>query len=402
MAEIRWRFGHLLSLGVLLGCISSAVAAPTVSTDEELAMAKDLNTELTRSFFLSKELALDPSLRVAANAISAAHLTRIKQLVPVWLQEERRLQTSPTEKPGSNEVLFAVWARLLNELALWQIEPGDPEYEQATLDALKTSHLPCRIEGDERFSDFAARMLRVQAMPAAQQQAALATERALLERWGTPRPAPQPWPDPLPQDVGMLAIAQIRDGGPRPPLALAPHLAAALLAKREGYSEQPWETKCAFQRWWLRVSLAQGTAPGPALLAFRYGTLITATERLGQRFELTEEEASKAEPQKAPMPYPRLAMRFDVTGTTTVTRRAGAAGKPDLISVTDRKIKVRGIRGTRPVAFETTFDELAVQYALKNGVPAKPGKSRPQAFQLVWNLEPPDTKTDKTTQGETP
>lgn len=364
-------------------------------------MVAALNRDLARSFVLSKELPLDPALRAAANSISAAHLTRIRQLLPLWLREERRLQTTPTEKASSNYVFYAVWSRLLNELALWHLEPGNAEYEKATLEALKTSHLTCWTDGDPRFSDFEARMMRVQAMPAAQQQAALASERQLLERWGKPRPAPAAWPNPLPQDAGMLAVAQIQAGGPRPPLALPPHLAATLLAERKEYAEQSWEFKCGFQRWWLRVSLKQGVAPAEALSAFRYGTLLTATERYGRHLEGEEEEAANTDSKAKAPTYPKMAKRFDVTGETTVSRQPGALGKPGRASVTDRKIAVRGIRGVRPVAFEDTFDTLAVHYALKQAQTAKPGNTEPQAYKMVWNLEPHDAKAGKTSQGET-
>lgn len=401
MAKIGLRLRHLVSLGLLVGCITSAGAAPAAPSEADVSMAMELHAELARSFFLSKELQIDPALRVAANNISSAHLSRMKQLLPLWLQEERRLQSTEPEIAGKGAVSFAVWARVLNELALWQIESGDAEYEKATLDVLKKSPLVCRTAGDFRYSDFSTRMLRVQAMPTAQRQAALDTERLLLERWGKPRPALQPWPNPLPQDAGMLAIAQIQSGGPRPPLALAPHLASSLLAEREGYEDQPWESRCAFQRWWLQVSLAQGAAPAAALTAFRYGTLLTATDRLGTRFETDENGETETESAARPA-YPKLAAHFDVTGVTTVTRRPGAPGKPAQASVTGRKIAVRGIRDTRPVAFENTFDAVAVQYALKNGGSAKRGKTEPEVFDMVWNLEPHDANPDKTSQGETP
>jgi hypothetical protein len=286
---------------------------------------------------------------------------------------------------------------LLNELALWQVEPGDAAYEQATLEVLKTSPLACRTAGDTRYHDFSSRIMRVQFMPPERRAAALATERELLEHWGKPRSAVQPWPNPLPQDAGMAAVALIRSGGKRPPLALAPHLASSLLAEREGYNDLAWETKCAFQRWWLLVSLAQGDTTAAALNAFRYGTLITATDRFGRQFESEGEPASKAKASARPG-YPKLALHFDVTGSTKVSRWRDASGKPERASVTDRNITVRGIRGVRPVAFENTFDELAAQYALKGGA-ATPGN--PEVFEMVWTLEPPApaTKAETKPQG---
>lgn len=389
MAEFKLRVRQLLSLGVLAGCISSVSAAPTAIDEEDTAMTRELVMQLGRSFTLPKELKLDPELRKAGMLMSAAHLARVGELMPSWLQEERRVQSSGTEKASASDVFMAVTARMLNELALWQLEPGDASYEKATLEVLKSAPAVCQTAGDSRYSDFANRMLRVQAMPPAQQQNALATERQLLERWGKPRPAPQPWPNPLPQDPAMAAIARIQAGGPRPSLALPPHLASTLLAKRMGYEELAWEAKCSLQQWWLRVSLAQGAAPATALSDFRYGTLITATERFGSNFGSYEEEA-KTEASETPA-YPKLALRFDVTGVTKLTGRFDAAGKPAQVSVTGRKITVPGIRGIRPVAFEDTFDAIALQYALSSD---KLNNKDPE-LQMVWDLEPDEPATAK-------
>jgi hypothetical protein len=376
--------------------MASAAAAPAQATGEEAEMASQLDSYLVRAFTLPDDIKLDPALRAEADKIGAAHLARVRQLVPGWLQDERRLQTAAGAKPSSNDVFYTVWARLLNELALWQIEPGDAAYERATLEVLKTSPLVCRTGGDPLFGDFAGRINRLQAMPPARREATLATERELLQHWGKPRSAVQPWPEPLAQDAAMAAVAQVRAGGTRPPLALPPHLASSLLAQHKAYADLPWEQKCAVQQWWLRVSLAQGATPAAALNAFRYGTLISATDRLGRMFESGKRPAAGAEAPATPS-YPKLAAYFDVTGVTRVSRRFDAAGKPVQASVIERKITVRGIRGTRPVAFENAFDAISVHYALKDGKPAGP-----KVFDMVWQLDPSDPKAAQPSQGESP
>lgn len=366
-------------------------------------MSAQLNADLARSFVLPKALKLDPALRVDADQLGAAHLARIKALVPAWLQEERRAQASAGARANSSDVYFAVWARLLNELALWQLAPGDAAYEKATLEVLKASPLVCRTEGDPRFDDFASRVARLQAMPPAQQKAALDTERQLLNDWGKARAAPPPWPNPLPQEAAMAAIARMRDGGPRTPLALPPFLASSMLAQRETYDEKPWESKCGIQQWWLRVSLAQGDSPAAVLNAFRYGTLITATARFGNMFESVEQQGAAPASGEAPA-FPKLAARFDASGVTRISRSFDAAGKPVQASVVERKITVRGIRGARPVAFENTFDAPALSYALNGGGAINTGKPGPQVFELVWQLEPPPAADKSATQsrGATP
>ena len=382
------RFGtklcRLLVCGALLGAVSSAMAAPDQAADKDAAMAASLQGELARSFRLAAQLPLDADLRSEADGIASAHLARIRQLLPAWFAEERRLQAGEGVKTSDNTVYMAVWARALNELALWQLEPGDAAYEKATLEAVKNSRLTCEIADDPRFHNFAGRIMRIQAMPPAQRRAALDNERRLLEHWAKPRPALKPWPDPLPQDAAMAAVGKIRDGGDRPAPALIPVLAYALLGERQTYAELPWQSKCNLQRWWLSVSLAQGASPEATLNAFRYATLIGAAERFGQ----APDSDTGAVPKGAAKPdYPEFARHFDVSGSTRISRRFDDAGKPVAASVIQRKITVRGIRGVRPVAFETAFDALAVHYARQGGEGGSPGAPLPPVFDMVWSLD---------------
>jgi len=366
---------------LLAGCLPAALAAPDRFAQETAAMARQLHADLTRSFVLPKELELDPALRTEAESMAAAHLERIQQLLPGWIEEERRLQSTPKQPASANEVFHAVLARVLNELALWQVEPGDAAYEQATLAALNASRA-CQVQGDPRFQDFASRVLRLQAMPPAQRKAALDTERRLLAQWGKPRAVLPSWPVPLPQDAAMQAVEQIRRGAPRTTPALAPELAFVLLSERQNYAELGAERQCQLQQWWLRASLAQGATPAAALGAFRYATLITATDRFGNAFDTAE-----ARPGAAPA-YPKLAQRFDVTGTTRVARPLDASGKPGPVGIAARTIKVRGIRGTRPVAFENAFDAIALDHG--RIAFAKPENAAHQHVDLVWTLTDPE------------
>ena len=392
MSTFSLRICLLLSIGVLAGSACAVPpAAANVPSEEDAAMAQRVERDLGLVFIMPPDIKLDPGLRTEADAIAAAHLARMHTLVPRWIEEERRLQAGPDGKAPSGPVYYAVFARMLNELALWQLAPGDAAYEKATLDAIRATPAVCANAGHDRHHDFLTRIVRVQAMPPQERAAALATERRLLEAWGKPHPAPPPWPNPLPQEAGMEAVVQMRSGGARPPLALSPVLASLLLAERERYDSMPWPTRCEFQRWWLGVSLAQGRPAAEALTAFRYGTLITAAERFGDAFEReagTAPARNKAAASAAPPDYPKMAARFDVTGVTRVSRRFDAAGKPVQASVTERRIQVRGIRGVRPVAFEDTFDALAVHYALDGASVAPSGSGPAQTFEMVWDLEP--------------
>lgn len=384
MAGFGSRGRRLWSIGVLLGCMAS-VPALAQSGQDDADMARELNRLTAGVFVLDKALKLDPALRAQAEKMGAAHVARIGTLLPAWIQEERGVQGAGGKTVKAGDIYHAVWARLLNELAIWQVEPGDEAYERATLEALKASSLSCRTPGDTRFPDFSSRIMRMQTMPAPLRQAVLATERRLLEHWGQARTALPQWPDPLPQDAGMAAVARLRAGTEPPPLALSPLLASHLLAERETYQAQPWEIRCAFQHWWLQVSLAQGTPPAQALNAFRYGTLITAADRYGSLFDSQDGGAAKPAASASPG-YPALAARFDATGVTKISRRFDAAGKPVQASVTERRITVRGIRGVRPVAFENTFDAPSLRYALEGGPAGKSGTPAP-VFEMVWQLD---------------
>jgi hypothetical protein len=401
------RFHRLLAAGFLAGSLSCSAGAvpppgavPPLLDEEVASITTEVGKQLSYAFELSKTPRIDPALRAQAESLRAAHLDRIGRLLPDWVRDEYRLQV----KEGVLErhsVFYAVWARMLNELALWQIEPGNAAYEQAMLEAVKGSPGVCRLELRAGYPDFASRVMRLQAMPQAQRQAALAEERELLAHWGRPRAALAPWPDPLPQDAGMAVVARMRVEGPTPALALAPTLASVMLARHTGYDELDEESKCLFQQWRLRTSLEQGATPAAALNAFRYGTMITAMARVGRFFE--EQNAGTASPAAGTgaSAYPRLASVFDVQGRVTVRRRLDTAGRPSEVSVIKRAIAVRGIRDVRPVAFENTFDELTVKNFLEAKVDVKPGPDNSQTLEWLWTLKPgrPAPSTDSKTQG---
>lgn len=400
MHTFGFRSRRLLSVAVLPAVLTAycAAAAAAPASDpvgqENAAMAKEIDQAMSMAFRLSKDLKLDPALRADAEAIAGAHLARLRALTPVWLQEERRLQARPDGTAPSAPVFYAVFSRMLNDMAVWQVAPADTAYEKATLDAIRATPAVCQAEGGLHRHDFASHVLRLQAMPPAQRLAALDSERRALEDWDKPHALLPPWPDPLPRTAAMEAVERIRTGGPRPPQALPPTLASSLLAKRMRYEDLAWEEKCLLQRWWLDVSLAQGRSPAEVLAAFRYGTLISAAERFGRAFEAqdqAQDDAQDEAPAKidpaAPPRYPKLAARFDVTGTTRISRRYDAAGKPVQASVVERRIKVNGIRGTRPVAFEDAFDAVAVQYALAGGGATEVVPGGSAVFEMVWALD---------------
>lgn len=372
-----------LAACALLGAPAAGTAAPVDNTETDAGNVHWLHGYLARSFALPKDLPIDPALRSAADQIAKAHMARMDQLLQAWINEERAARPGGAASTDDANLQYAVWARMLNELALWYLEPGDAAYEQATLSALRTSPMVCWSSGvDAHFLDYGARILRIQAMPAALRPTMLESERTLLARWGQPRPAPAPRPYPAPQDAAMTAIAQIRAGGERPQEALPPVLASVLLGDRNTNEQLGWDLRCGLQQWWLRVSLARGSTPAAALSGFRYGTLLTASYRFGNVFEIEDGDTPPAGKSATPQ-YPKMAQRFALVGSTVVTRTFDKAGNPAQASVSARDIAVPGIRGVRPVPFEDAFDALSIAYGLQ---PVNPGKP---VFKMVWDLVPP-------------
>jgi len=350
-------------------------------------MTGGLHSYLAPAFVLDKALVLDPTLRAAADKIGAEHVARIDKLFPVWLSEEASRQAVNKIPPTSPWIFYAVLARLLNELSLWQLEPGDATYENATLAALRTSTRLCEISGDFRYTDFASRILRIQAMPVAQRDAALDGERRLLAHWGQPRAALAPWPDPLPQDAALALLARGPADAANPRLALSPELASVVFGQQQDYAHMHPVSRCMLQQWWLRQNLHRGMAPAAALSAFRYGTMLSAVDRLGTAYDKPGAD-DKPGPGVKP-PYPGIAMRFQVTGDTTARVQAGVDGKQKA-SMVERRIEVEGIRGVRPVAFENVFDKAMLAFAETNtGRYAKPADSTPQQIKYLWRLEDP-------------
>ncbi|MYM69951.1 hypothetical protein GTP45_24325 [Pseudoduganella sp. FT55W] len=362
----------------LLFCCASAVAAAPDKQDQDAL--QNLRNHLARSFELAPELPLDDDLRARAGQLSAAHLERINALLPLWMEEERTLQSTGGKQAERWSVFFALWARLLNELALWQLEPGDAAYEQATLAALKGSPLQCKLHGDSHFTDYAARIARIQQLPAAQRPAMLATERELLAHWGQPRPAPAAWPEPLPQEAALALLSSRQQD--RPPLP--PTLAVQLLSEGKDYAAMAREDQCLLHLWWFKRNLQQGVAPAVALSAFRYGTMISAEMRFAGMFESGTTNGKPAPaPADGKLPYPPIASRFHAVGATVVQLKLNANGKPQQASVVGRTVTVPGIRGARPVAFETLFDAATLKYAMDGRLPTDPTFK----VQLVWKLE---------------
>lgn len=376
---------HGLSLSLAL-CCGAVLAAPVPAKEQrdDVGMLQALRQQVEPAFLLHKELQVDPALRTAANALSEAHLVQVERLLKSWVAEERARQDAQGKSISTQELFMLVLARLFNELSLWQLDPGDAAYEEATLAVLKSSPQPCAAIGGWQNNDFGRRIARIQAMPALQRDAALATERQLLARWGQVRAAVPPMPEVLAEDAITALLKRWHDGGPRPALALSPALASKVLAERHSYASLHKNEMCALQQWWLQMSLLQGTTPAAALHVFRYATMNSASERYGVTAVIADDKGDAA---AATSSYPKIARNFSTTGSTRVRVRLNAAGQPLQASIVERTVRVPGIGKARPVAFEQIFDAQALHNAMKGKNYKADDGGDTVTYLINWHLD---------------
>lgn len=122
---------------------------------------------------------------------------------------------------------------------------------------------------------------------------------------------------------------------------MPPVLASVPLGDPSTYEKIGWDLRFGLQQWWLRVSLARGSTPATALSGFRYGTLLTASYRCGNVFEIDNGDTPPAGKSATPH-YSKMAQRFELVGSTMVTRTFDKAGNPAQASVSARDITMPG------------------------------------------------------------
>jgi len=333
-----------------LACCSSVAqdAVPDAAAERELA--GELQRRLTAVLTVPADLAVDASLREAGAAMASEHVARMEPVLRQWVAEER--SAAPGLAIGHHgKHLFA---RFVNELSLWHIDSAGHGHDEVMLGAISKPGI-CRLIIDR--SHYAWRLLLVQAVPAAQREAALAGERELLGRWGTSRPSLPARPVPSQHELEQQAIAQIKTGKARFDRALPPLLASQLL--RDDKETLGRAATCALHQWWLSVALRKGGAQRDDVLnAYRYAMMPVASDLL-----TAPSSASSATPAGAAQPYPPFANYYGVEGRITVESTIDAGGRFKHARVVDRVVTVAGIRNTRPVAFETALDEGSIAQA---------------------------------------
>jgi len=327
---------------------------------------------------------LDPEMHRAGTEMAQEHRARLESLLPQWLAEERASSTAP---PSPGELWARSRARFANEIALWFLASGGPAHDAAWIEALQQPGI-CSSTANLTWLGWRLRML--QHLPAAERSAALAGERRILqEGWGATRSPPPARPIPSQEEQVQRAIAELKSGDHRVGIALPPVLAERLLSNEDGkLASLDWLERCAAHQWSLRARLPEpGVRRDEALLAYRYAMMPLAQQSLLSPEDL--KELASAPPSAE---YPKFARQFVVEGQITVEREVDASGRLLNVAFVKRVVSVAGIRGVRPVAFETALDDASLARAtdLPTTKPATDpldGGRKRQRVEFKWRLE---------------
>lgn len=367
----------------LLLCGAAATCAPVVGAATPAPSAQALLAEQDAEFVafvarwteealqLPADMPLDPPLRAALASSAKALSGRLKTLVPTWIAEERTAAKDPAWRGA--ELAHALLQRSLNELVIGFVESTGAAHDEAWLQAALAptacqTHYPMF---------YARRIAFVQAAPPEAQPALLAAEQALLARWGTVSASLPARPADADMQAAAQAAAQLRDGLPVAAEPMTPFLARMVFARERQPAKLDRRERCATSQWWLKSQLATpGADRAMALQVFRFSLLPDVSEMVPERVK-----ADTA----ADTPYPPVARHFQVEGTITVRARLDEQGQVQRAEVVARKLRVPGIRGQRPLAFETLLDDASLAWMRRRSFDAQPAREVHQ--EIVWKLE---------------
>lgn len=352
-------------LGLGMGLVALATAS-----DADAAKLNEAIKPVAAAFALKEGDLADPELLAAGRAMAEVHLARARALLPAWLAEARA--QSPAGAPP-HEADSRLYARIVNELALWSLDSPGAEFDAVQLEALKRPGL-CR--GLDNVSEFAFALRLWQGWSPAQRDAGVQAERQRLARWGEARPGLPGLPSPLPDARlrSVLAEARVADGSFE--TVMPPVLANLVFNQPDWFPQHRGSLRCEAFQWQLRDHLRrQSGAAADALAVMRHALM---------RVFQPEEEPAGALASGA---YPRAAAVFGVEGRVVVELLPAAKALPPRAAVVSRQITVPGLSGVRPAAFEGLLDEASLLRA--RAVPADPGSERGvrRVVELEWKLQ---------------
>ncbi len=365
----------LSRLGVTLCCAGSLTCASAIGAGKALLPGgltkydRDVVNQMIEGdknlFALQDDLVLDDALRQAATQIAAEHVAHASKLWPIWIAQER-VQAQNPELQGHGLVL-ALFVRAINELTILSIESLGPAQDAIWLKAVLAPRA-CSLLPE---SPFATRIAMIQAAAPADRPALLAVERELLSHWGTKRLNLPKRPSAADSHAADQAIAKLRSGLAISAEPMTPNLAQQVFSQvRAPGPINRWD-QCAKSQWWLASQVHGGKVdPAAALSNFRYATMKPVQDFAPAGLV---QKAAAASPRAAQAAYPPVAAYFGAEGTTGVQVDVDVNGQFVGAQVLARKVVVPGVRDNPPVAFETLFDEAALQDAQRAKLPRRQG-----------------------------
>lgn len=340
-------------IAVLLSSMSAlwAPAAVAAIPSEEDRIIQQWVEQFKKEFSVPADAVIDPSLRQAADAIAKPQIARMEALIRSWVKEEIALSKTAI---SPIEALRRVDTRITNERVLSRLESVSEANDEAWLHAMLKADA---CDSPPEYSWFAVDILRIQAAPKEKRDALLRGEAELLRRWGTVRTNIPPLPAEPVADQVMAAMTRIRAGEQRTIPPMTPLLAWKLLDREPDGKAPDWYLRCRMAQWWWHWPQhhADPAARQAAQAAYRYAVLYLP----GDWDYFNEERyAGKKEPD-----FGWLGSYFGVEGTITVAITVGPEGQVMDAKVHKRDVRVEGVRGNRPVAYETMLDKPALKRA---------------------------------------
>ena len=365
-----------------LYCLLAAAlvtAQPASQAETESGLGR-LHSALALGFGLSNDnVGIEPEVRRAAQALAEQALPRIRATLATWLEEERGLAPSATLQ----QHLASVWARAVNEMALWQLDSAGPAHDLRRQRAMAHPR-SCEVRAKRRtLFDELARVW--QSVPASERAAHFEDETQLLNRWGAPRQMVPARPVPSIEERAWKLIERYLVTGQPLPIPLTPVLSWQVHSEDDvSKLREDRDLDCAWRQWLMQLDLLQqpGGIPAEQWLAYRFSVAPVAQAWSGwpeERADLSKE-------------YPTLAQRYGVEGDVTVEVALDAQGRQLERAVVKRAVVVPGIRGQRPVAFETLLDAASLLRA--RALPsARPDPARlrdgraTRRYEMAFKLE---------------
>lgn len=352
-----------LGLGLSLVALARASDADTATLDEAIK-------PVAAVFALNDGDLADADLLAAGREMAQVHLARARALLPAWLAQARA--ETPAGAPPY-EADRRLYARVVNELALWSLDSPGAEFDAVQLQALKRPGL-CRDL--DTVSEFAFTLRLWQGLPPAQRDAGVQAERQRLARWGEPRPGLPGLPSPLPDARLRSVFAEARAADGSFETVMPPVLANLLFSQPDWFPQHRDSLRCEAFQWQLRDHLRrQSGATADALAVMRHAVM--------RVFQPQDEPADAL----ASGAYPRAAAAFGVEGRVVVELLPDPKAGPPRAAVLSRQITVPGLPGVRAAAFEGLLDEASLVRA--RATPADPGSARGvrRVVEVEWKLQ---------------